>query len=128
MPRMPLKITLTYDGEMFLAASSAAGIESAKPMLEPISAISSVSISDQSTLSHTVRSNSSNSPGMTAELSASPMIDSGLNPRCAELPIIIKTMAMPVYWNLLGFIEPPNGILRDLFCRDVLFHSSVYHD
>jgi hypothetical protein len=44
MPSMPLNIALTKKGEMFLAAKSAAGIESTNPRLEPISAISSVSI------------------------------------------------------------------------------------
>jgi hypothetical protein len=44
MLRIALKIALTYTGKIFFDAKSAAGMDMAKPMLEPIRAISSVSI------------------------------------------------------------------------------------
>jgi hypothetical protein len=82
---------------MFLAASNAAGIAKAKPMLEPITAISSVSMSDKNTLSATLKSITRSSWITTNELFVSLNIDSGLNPKCIELPTIINNNTSQAY-------------------------------
>ncbi|MEM3172496.1 MAG: hypothetical protein QXE82_03045 [Candidatus Nitrosotenuis sp.] len=95
--RRLLKIILTKDGEIFLAANSAVGIDSANPRLEPIKAISSVSTRDETILSPTLRSIVSISLIIVNELPESLNIDNGLNPRWAELATMISSNTSHAY-------------------------------